>query len=1370
MQETNNKETDLLSIGKSYFENEKYKEAIKILSELVVKLNPDNAEAWYYLGASYYNDGQLEEAKETKKSILKIIELNPNDNNYYWLGRLCYFSYEDEEAIKYILKAIELNPNNYDNYYWLGLSYYDKEEYKEALQSFLKAYELNPKEIECLEQLVELYSKNKDYDKAIEYLLKAIELNPDEPDNYWELGWLYEKNNQKEEAFKSFMKSNYHKNWVDFYKEFANKLLEFKNKRKELIEIIKSTPNINFPKIDDIDPFTVFGLLNGQGYDFRENMIKYISDKFKITSKLTGLYWASPYYFNFNRTFYNPSKNDKNDIENLWIFFEMAINYADNNNIENKEKFIKAYNVAKDIKGNKWKLTIGLHWIRPFNYINLDITSRRYIIENNIIPDYANYLSNNSIINGEEYLTICDKLLEVMKNDKYQFKDLLELSFFASITGYTRKYIKENSNQSVKYDNDNDKEDLLSLAETYFGNGRFEEAIKILLELLELNPNDNYILYMLAYCYEEKRQYKEALKYFLKANKDWIEFYKEFANKLLEFKNNRKELINKLESSFEYINIKIPKIFEEKDIDPFTVFGLFNKGMPDRMDIINGIAYKFQITSAVPLDFYRVPTLFPLSAILFNTADKSKNEDIKNLWNVFEAAINYADNNINENREAFINAFDLAKDIKGNKWKLTQGLYWIRPFNYINLDNPSRKFIIENNIIPDYNKYLLDANKTMINGEEYLTICDKLIESINNNNYEFKDLTELSFSAYYTINIIQKNTDKVNNNDKKEDDLLSLAETYFENGQFEEAIKILLELLELNPNNSNILNFLGYCYEGNGQYIEAAEAFINANKGWAKFYIEFANKLLEFKNNRKELIEKIKLVFNSNKIEIPNIINEEDIDPFTIFGLFNKGLSERRTKILKGIANIFEINSKTPEEFYCVPVYRNFNSNFYNPLQNEKNDIEALWNIFEASINYADNNTNENREAFVKYYNLAKDIKGNKWKLTMGLCWIRPFNYISLDPYDIELIIKYNLIPAEYLKYIKKSDNSIPNAEEYLIICNIMIENIKNNNYKFNNFFELSDYALYIVCVTRNKNKEGNTMNIENNFNKYDKNKFLQEVYITEKEYDKLKNLILDKKNIILQGSAGVGKSYAAKRLAYSIIGEKDNEQVKMIQFHQSYSYEDFIIGYRPNENGFELKEGVFYKFCKEAEMDENKENKYFLIIDEINRGNISKIFGELFMLIENDKRGEEYALELVYKDDEKFFVPENLYIIGLMNTADRSLAMLDYALRRRFIFIDIEPAFNKPQFKNDLENKNIDKDLINKIIEKFIKLNETIKSDKTLGKGYTIGHSYFCNRKNLNKEDYEDIINYEIAPTLKEYWFDNEDKAEKEIKELLNI
>ena len=514
------------------------------------------------------------------------------------------------------------------------------------------------------------------------------------------------------------------------------------------------------------------------------------------------------------------------------------------------------------------------------------------------------------------------------------------------------------------------------------------------------------------------------------------------------------------------------------------------------------------------------------------------------------------------------------------------------------------------------------------------------------------------------------------------------------------------------------------------------------NFDWTNFYIEFADKLLKYKNNREELIEIIKSI---NSIDISKIIMDDNIDPFTIFETFNRGISnQNRINILIEIAKKFDINIKVPEKFSGVPVMLAIKSRFFDTKDAQaKIDIEYLWNIFEASINYAKEDTDKNKQEFINAYNLAKDIKGVKWSLTIGLYWIRPYNYVNLDETNREFL------KDKFPKYYKKS---LPNGEEYLNLCNELLEDIKKN---IKNLPELSE-AAWKYGENPPPPKEP-----------YTKDNFLQEVYITDKEYDKLEKLIKDKKNIILQGSAGVGKSYAAKRLAYSIIGEKDNERVKMIQFHQSYSYEDFIMGYRPNENGFELKEGVFYKFCKEAEKDGRD---YFLIIDEINRGNISKIFGELFMLIENDKRGEKYALELVYKDDEKFFVPENLHIIGLMNTADRSLAMLDYALRRRFIFIDIEPAFNKPQFKNDLENKNIDKDLINKIIEKFTKLNETIKSDKTLGKGYTIGHSYFCNRKNLNKEDYEDIINYEIAPTLREYWFDNEDKAEKEIKELLNI
>lgn len=281
----------------------------------------------------------------------------------------------------------------------------------------------------------------------------------------------------------------------------------------------------------------------------------------------------------------------------------------------------------------------------------------------------------------------------------------------------------------------------------------------------------------------------------------------------------------------------------------------------------------------------------------------------------------------------------------------------------------------------------------------------------------------------------------------------------------------------------------------------------------------------------------------------------------------------------------------------------------------------------------------------------------------------------------------------------------------------------------------------------------------------YIKDNFLQEVYITENEYDKLVKLITEKKNIILQGSAGVGKTYAAKRLAYSIIGEIDKARVKMIQFHQSYSYEDFIMGYRPNENGFELKEGVFYNFCKEAEEDEG--NKYFLIIDEINRGNISKIFGELFMLIENDKRGEGEALELIYKEDEKFFVPENLYIIGLMNTADRSLAMLDYALRRRFAFYDMKPAFDSEQFKE--YQKKLNNNKFDSLIEKVKELNKEILEDGSLGEGFCIGHSYFCNLATIKDDKLSLIIEFELIPLLKEYWFDDKEKVNNWKTELRN-
>lgn len=276
---------------------------------------------------------------------------------------------------------------------------------------------------------------------------------------------------------------------------------------------------------------------------------------------------------------------------------------------------------------------------------------------------------------------------------------------------------------------------------------------------------------------------------------------------------------------------------------------------------------------------------------------------------------------------------------------------------------------------------------------------------------------------------------------------------------------------------------------------------------------------------------------------------------------------------------------------------------------------------------------------------------------------------------------------------------------------------------------------------------------------RYTKEDALKELFIDAITYDRMATLLRRKKNLILQGPPGVGKSFLAQRLAYSLMGEKDKNRVSLIQFHQSYAYEDFIQGYRPSGGegaNFEKRNGVFYNFCERAR--ENIDEDYYFIIDEINRGNLSRIFGELMLLIEADKRGAEYELPLTYSPKEYFHVPENVHIIGMMNTADRSLAMVDYALRRRFAFLDLKPAFESEQFVAHLEEMSVSPELIKRIQNEMTSLNEAIRDDThDLGSGYCIGHSYFCPTENVEDEAewLDEILVAEIEPLLQEYWPD---------------
>ena len=656
---------------------------------------------------------------------------------------------------------------------------------------------------------------------------------------------------------------------------------------------------------------------------------------------------------------------------------------------------------------------------------------------------------------------------------------------------------------------------------------------------------------------------------------DWIDFYIEFATKLLPFKNDRKSLIRKIYAVYNIAGISVPKLEsgdEIIDIDPFTIFGTFNKGITNanRIAILNGIASEFGIAANVPGNFDGIPVLNNLKATFYGFKDGRKANDIDNLWSLFEVALALADNDTEDNRQKFSEAYDKVHDQLCIRWNITMGLYWIRPYTFINLDSRNRWFISDAQNMPG--EFVVAAEKKLKKvpyAADYLEIKDLCKKALDAGEYGYKNFPDLSYMAWVV-------SEKVNQEIAAEKDKKTSKA---------EFLKWFMPLLQA-------LRDLG----GSATPADA----------------------------RKKIIE-------------------------------NEHLSDEIVNETRGKTNV---------------------------------------NKFENEVAFA-------RNYLVEAGYIDKSVRG-VWTLTEAGKTVELTAEMASD------IFKKIVSGAKSMKTNDSDDEQEIAYQEYTV---------------------------------------------EN---------FLDDVYMSEDNYTRLVGLLRNKKNIILQGAPGVGKTYAANRLAYSMMGVEDVERVMMVQFHQSYSYEDFIMGFRPSATGFELRKGAFYNFCKKAEVD--SDNEYFFIIDEINRGNLSKIFGELFMLIENDKRGK--ALQLLYSD-EKFAVPKNVYIIGMMNTADRSLAMLDYALRRRFAFFDIKPGFETTGFSK--YRMALDNEKFDKLINCVESLNREISDDESLGEGFCIGHSYFCN---LQPDTIDDrwlygIVEYELIPLLKEYWFDEPMKVKDWSKNL---
>lgn len=699
----------------------------------------------------------------------------------------------------------------------------------------------------------------------------------------------------------------------------------------------------------------------------------------------------------------------------------------------------------------------------------------------------------------------------------------------------------------------------------------------------------------------------------------WVNFYKEFASKLLAYKNNRGELVEKVKAIYAETGINMPTLEKDNqlvDIDPFTVFGLFNKSSmreANRIKIITAVRKIFDVVTAVPDSFDSIPVLNNQNATFYYFIDSRGDEDIDDLWNLFDSALKYAADPSADNRDVLSKYFDLVINKKGNgNSKITMGLYWISPNSFLNLDSRNEWYIYESGKIPADIVAGLPEIETKIAASKYFAIVEKLREYLQSGKCNLHDFKELSFEAWNYSTQVNEEKKAEKKQTQREQKGAGLADDDVETVHY-------------------------WIYSpGDG-----------ASK-WDEFYKR---------------------------------------------GIMGLGWRE--------IGDFSQYSSK--EEMKAAMKEK------IDPTRPYKNAAHATWQFLQE----------------MKPGDIVFAKKGMHSVIGRGVV-TSEYIYDSEDP-EYPNIRKVN--------WTNTGDWEHPGQAVMKTLTDIT---------------SYTDYVAKLNALIDVNEDEDDVEPEETAFPEYTPEKFLEEVYMDGDSYDTLVELIRMKRNVILQGAPGVGKTFAAKRLAYSMMGCKDQNRVMMVQFHQSYTYEDFIEGFRPSStsNNFEIKKGAFANFCQKAA--EEPDNEYFFIIDEINRGNLSKIFGELFMLIENDKRGN--ALQLLYSGD-KFSVPPNLYIIGMMNTADRSLAMLDYALRRRFAFFEMKPGFESEGFRDykmAFANPKFDS-----LIDCAEKLNTVIAADDSLGEGFCIGHSYFCNLSAITDKALSNIVEYEMVPLLKEYWYD---------------
>lgn len=811
----------------------------------------------------------------------------------------------------------------------------------------------------------------------------------------------------------------------------------------------------------------------------------------------------------------------------------------------------------------------------------------------------------------------------------------------------------------------------------------------------------------------------------------WIPFYKKCAKELLRFRNDRTSLINWIYNNLQgYINH-----FKDDsegspmpDVDPFTVFAIFNRGITEdkRKDICNKFKEFLGISASIPDDFDGIPVMNTQKSNFIFFAKKRKEGDIERLWQVFEDAV--CGNDIAKSYDALSNQGLI-------KFSITIGLYWICPDKFLPLDSFCQNFLVSLGITFDRTKFLPY--------DQYKRVMQELSEKIQSGSLGVSNFAEFSYLAYKQKQNVKKQKKGKDNsltywtfspgeNASKwelcvQEGIMCIGWTslgdltqYASREEMRDEIKKHYPT-DGNPKNDSLAVWQ-FAYEMRPGDIVFAKKGVNKilGRGVVESDYYFDDNYSDFKHIRKVHWTHIGEWETDDKHAYKTLTDITKYDDYV----------ERLNDLIEGNGNLKTVES-TDKQFWWL-------------VANPKMWSLSNLNVSEEQEYKLYNDDGHKRRVFQHFLNAKKG------DVVIG--------YESTPTKQVVALLEVSKSNDGKTIRFKKTESLLEPINYTVIRSTPGLENMEYLKNQQGSFFKLTadEYDIIMELIRSENPLQKNVEKVD-----YDKSNFLDEVFVSDKDYEQLKNLLQRKKNLILQGAPGVGKTFAAKRLAYALMGKKDDDKIMQVQFHQNYCYEDFVMGYKPNEEGgFELKNGIFYRFCKRAAAD--KGNYYFFIIDEINRGNLSKIFGELLMLIENDYRDK--PIQLSYRD-EIFAVPDNIYIIGMMNTADRSLAMIDYALRRRFSFFEMKPGFETEGFKKEIQN--IGDIHLDNLVKAVIELNKVIESDDSLGSGFCIGHSYLCN---LGSEyDLESIVEYDIIPMLKEYWFDNDNKFNHEAQNLRN-